>query len=51
MSKKKKKKKLKIKNRSTRILKMMDKTLNINKDEIIKEIEDLQNTLSQVDIM
>ena len=51
MSKKKKKKKLKIKNRSTRILKMVDKTLNINKDEIIKEIEDLQNTLSQVDIM
>lgn len=48
---KKKKKKFKIKNKRVRILKMVDKTLDTDRDKIIKEIEDLHNQLSQVDIL
>lgn len=48
---KKKKKKFNIKNKRVRILKMVDKTLDTDRDKIIKEIEDLHNQLSQVDIL
>lgn len=45
----KKKQKKKDKKKST-IISMVDSSLNSKKDTIIKEIEDLQNSLSQVDI-
>lgn len=45
----KKKQKKKNKKKST-IISMVDSSLNSKKDTIIKEIEDLQNSLSQVDI-
>lgn len=48
---KRKKKKFKIKNKRVHILKMVDKTLDTDRDKIIKEIEDLHNQLSQVDIL
>ena len=47
MSKKKQKKKDK---KKSTIISMVDSSLNSKKDTIIKEIEDLQNSLSQVDI-